>query len=294
MKLKKLKIKKAFLLISLAIILIAVVVTFTVRQDNQDIQVPDTTQQTQVADADVTEPTVEVEKSTEEASLEDADEPEPESTEKATSNSKVEPSTVNKTSTTKETTTISSNNSPTKPQFDYIDTITTYDGQTLYKVYDETYGEYYYCAEDGIRRYTEEAALDLVRPSKQEIYSNPISKVTVEGVTWYKYQTGNGKYRYLASDGRDIPGIEISIPTNGKDSITVSGVTFYKTYSSDGQYEYYDSQGNYLIYDGSYCHRCGKSAEVCYSSMSGYYCVVCEKDIPALTCHAKAHHDVSK
>lgn len=134
----------------------------------------------------------------------------------------------------------------------------------------------------------------MVRPSKQEIYSNPISKVTVEGVTWYKYQTGNRNYRYLSSDGRDIPGIEISVPTNGKDSITVSGVTFHKIYSSDGQYEYYDSQGNYLLYDGSYCRKCGKSTEVCYSSMNGYYCVVCEKDIPALTCHAKAHHDASK
>ena len=122
MKLNKLKNKKVFTLPLLAFVLITVVVVFfTVRQDKQDIQEPDTTQWTQYADIDVTEPTDEVEQSTEEASSEDVDEFEPESTEEAASNSKVEPSTANKTSTTKETTTINSANVSTKPQFDYID-----------------------------------------------------------------------------------------------------------------------------------------------------------------------------
>ena len=95
----------------------------------------------------------------------------------------------------------------------------------------------------------------------------------------------------MASDGRDQPGIDIGIPTNGKESITVSGVTFYKTYVEGVGYQYYDSNGNYVQYDGSYCMQCGKAD--CTPAMSTYYCVICKENISSLECHPSDHFDAS-
>lgn len=181
---------------------------------------------------------------------------------------------------------------PTEPDFEYINKVTTYDGRTFYKVYDAERDYYYYTDVTGSLKYHEDGVLEDVRPSKTEIKSNPISKVTLNGVTWYKYKTARGTNRYLASDGRDSPGIEIGIPTNGKDSITISGITFYKTYNSkSGEYEYVDANGNYLLYDGSYCMFCGESG--CAPAMNTYYCVICKEDIPAHKCHPDSHYDES-
>lgn len=198
---------------AIAIVLIAVVVvTFTVRQDNQDIQVPDTTQQTQYADVDVTEPTDEVEQSTEETSSEDVDEFEPELTEEASSNSKEEPTTTKKEPVTKKPTPVTKPaETPTKKP---VETPTkkpsspTFNGHKPYEVFaDETGTEYYY---------TESGRLCCA----ETLTTKP---------------AGN--------------------------------------------------------YDGSYCRSCG--SEDCIRAMSSYYCVTCEKNVSASTCHPKAHFNAS-
>lgn len=179
----------------------------------------------------------------------------------------------------------------TEPDFEYVSKITTYDGQVYYKVYDEAKNEYLYKDLYGTG-YSETYVLDKIRPTEAEIKANPISKVTLNGVTWYKYKTGSGT-RYLSSEGEDRTGIQLGIPTNGEESITVSGVTFYKTYDEGFGYRYYDSNGNCLQYDGSYCSQCGESATVCGAAMTTYYCVICEEDIPGTSCHPQSHYDAS-
>lgn len=177
----------------------------------------------------------------------------------------------------------------TEPDFEYVSKITTYDGQVYYKVYDEAKNEYLYKDLYGTG-YSETYVLDKIRPTEAEIKANPISKVTLNGVTWYKYKTGSGT-RYLSSDGRDETGIQLGIPTNGEESITVSGVTFYKTYDEGFGYRYYDSNGNCLQYDGSYCSQCGDGN--CNQSMTSYICVICNEEIAAFECHPSSHYDAS-
>lgn len=201
-----------------------------------------------------------------------------------------ETTTKNKTSSTKKETTTKKPSASAEPDFEYISKVTI-DGVTYYKRYDATYDEYYYTDDTGFRKYAEEAIGQMIRPSAEEIYANPVSKVTINGVTWYKYYTGSGSTRYLTSDGRDMTGIDIGIPTNGKGSITVSGVTFYKTYVEGVSYEYYDSNGNHLLYDASYCYQCGKAD--CTPAMSSYYCTICKDTVSAMECHPSDHFDAS-
>lgn len=201
-----------------------------------------------------------------------------------------ETTTKKKTSSTKKETTTKKPSVAEEPDFEYISKVTI-DGVTYYKRYDATYNECYYTDATGFRKYAEEAIGEMIRPSAEEIYANPVSKVTINGVTWYKYYTGNGSTRYLTSDGRDMTGIDIGVQTYGKDSITVDGVTFYKTYVEGVGYEYYDSNGNYLLYDASYCHACGEND--CTRSMSTYYCVICKENVSPLECHPSDHFDAS-
>lgn len=214
----------------------------------------------------------------------------PSTTATSTTKSSKETTTKKKISSTKKETTTKKPSVAEEPDFEYISKVTI-NGVTYYKRYNATYDEYYYTDKTGIRKYAEEAIGDMIRPSAAEIYANPVSKVTINGVTWYKYYTGSGSTRYLTSDGRDMTGIDIGIPTNGKDSITVSGVTFYKTYVEGVGYEYYDSNGNYLLYDASYCYQCGKSG--CTPAMHSYYCVICEEFVSAHKCHPSDHFDAS-
>lgn len=167
----------------------------------------------------------------------------------------------------------------------YIDSITGYDGRVYYKVFDEENNRYYYTDNSG-KKYAESYVLEQIRPTTAEIKANPISKVTLYGVTWYKYKTGSGSFRYLTSDGRDCTGIEVNVQTYGKESVTIDGVTFYKT-RINGQYEYVDSQGNCLEYDNSYCHQCGSPD--CTPSLNSYYCVICKKTIAGSECHPTTH-----
>ncbi len=181
-----------------------------------------------------------------------------------------------------------------EPDFEYISTVTGYDGRVYYKCYDETNDKYYY--RDNIEpliRYAEDYVLKQIRPSKEEIYANPISKVTLYGVTWYKFYNGANQAMYLTSNGTYHYGIDIEgLQTNGEDIVTVDGVKFYKK-CIDGEYGYYDSNGNKLLYDASYCIYCGESSKVCGPAMNSYYCVVCNETIPTHTCHSKTHYDAS-
>lgn len=187
-------------------------------------------------------------------------------------------------SVTKESTT-KKKPSSSEPNFEYISKVMGYDGRIYYKVFDEENNRYYYTDNSG-RKYAEEYVLQQIRPTAEEIKANPISKVTLYGVTWYKYKTGSGSFRYLTSDGRDCTGIEVNVQTYGKESVTIDGVTFYKT-RINGQYEYIDSQGNCLEYDNSYCHLCGSPD--CTPSLNSYYCVICKKTIAGSECHPKTH-----
>lgn len=45
-------------------------------------------------------------------------------------------------------------------------------------------------------------------------------------------------------------------------------------------------------YTGDQCRACGKTS--CKQIWADYYCKVCKKTIPELTCHPKAHYEASK
>lgn len=278
--------KKSILLSSIAL-LIVVITTVAVFIMGEEEKIEATTLSSQkliestTATTTATEPT-QTENSTTETTTS--------TTATSTTKSSKETTTKKKTSSTKKETTTKKPSATKEPDFEYISKVTI-DGVTYYERYDATYDEYYYTDATGFRKYAEEAIGEMIRPSAEEIYANPVSKVTINGVTWYKYNTGNGSTRYLTSDGRDMTGIDIGVQTYGKDSITVSGVTFYKTYIEGVGYEYYDSNGNYLLYDASYCHQCGKAD--CTPAMSTYYCVICEENVSPHKCHPSDHFDVS-
>ena len=277
--------KKSILLSGIALLLVVVttVSAFLLNREDDNVQTTNTSSQSSTVAMTTTTTT------TAPTQSESTTEPTTSTTAASTTKASKETTTKKKTSSQKVTTTKKPSASA-EPDFEYISKVTI-NGVTYYKRYDETDGEYYYTDATGFRKYAEEAIGGMIRPSTEEIYANPVSKVTINGVTWYKYYTGNGSTRYLTSDGRDMTGIDIGIQTYGRDSITVGGVTFYKTYVEGKGYEYYDSNGNYLLYDASYCHQCGKAD--CTRAMSTYYCVICKENVSPLECHPSDHFDAS-
>lgn len=270
--------KKTIIISSVILVFVAIVsvVTFVVNKDEaRETSIP-STQEAYKSTNTSTTPHSETESTNETTTLVTT-------TTKKASVTKFEP-TTKKASAIKESTT-KKQPSSSGPNFEYISKVTGYDGRIYYKVFDEENNRYYYTDNTG-RKYAEEYVLQQIRPTAEEIKANPISKVTLYGVTWYKYKTGSGSTRYLASDGRDCTRIEVNVQTYGKESVTIDGVTFYKT-RINGQYEYVDSQGNCLEYDNSYCHQCGSPD--CTPSLNSYYCVICKKTIAGSECHPKTH-----
>lgn len=94
-------------------------------------------------------------------------------------------------------------------------------------------------------------------------------------------------------------------PTTQKPSnVTYDGHKPYEVFTSEnGTKVYYDEYGRRCAaealnakpitpkYDSDCCHKCGSDA--CLRTMGGYHCEVCEKDIPASTCHPKSHYNAS-
>lgn len=279
--------KESILLSGIALLLVVVttVSIFLLNREDDNVQITNTSSQNSTEETTTTTTTAPTQS---ESST--TKEPITSTTAASTTKASKETTTKKKTSYTQEVTTTKKASTSAEPDFEYISKVTI-NGVTYYKRYDETDGEYYYTDATGFRKYAEEAIGGMIRPSTEEIYANPVSKVTINGVTWYKYYTGNGSTRYLTSDGRDMTGIDIGVQTYGRDSITVGGVTFYKTYVEGVGYEYYDSNGNYLFYDASYCHQCGKAD--CTPSMSTYYCVICKENVSPLECHLSDHFDAS-
>lgn len=87
-------------------------------------------------------------------------------------------------------------------------------------------------------------------------------------------------------------------------NVTYDGHKPYEVFTSEtGTSVYYDEYGRKCAaealnakpitpkYDSDCCHKCGSDA--CLRTMGGYYCEVCEKDIPASTCHPKSHYNAS-
>lgn len=277
--------KKSILLSSIALLLVVVttVSAFLLNREDDNVQITNMSSQNSTEETTTTTATAP-------AQSESTTEPITSTTAASTAKGSKENTTKKKTSSTQEVTTTKKPSVSAEPDFEYISKVTI-NGVTYYKRYDETDGEYYYTDVTGFRKYAEEAIGEMIRPSTEEIYANPVSKVTINGVTWYKYYTGNGSTRYLTSDGREMSGIDIGVQTYGRDSITVGGVTFYKTYVEGVGYEYYDSNGNYLLYDASYCYQCGKAD--CTPAMSTYYCVICKDNVSPLECHPSDHFDAS-
>ena len=142
--------KKVLIVILFTIVTVVAIIS-ALNQNDLKIQEPDTTQQTQYADVDVTEPTDEVEQSTEETSSEVVDEFEPELTEEASSNSKEEP-TTKKEPVTKKPTPVKKTETTTKKP---VETTTkkpsspTFNGHKPYEVFADETGTQYYYTESG-------------------------------------------------------------------------------------------------------------------------------------------------
>ncbi len=169
--------------------------------------------------------------------------------------------------------------------FEYIDTVTTYDGTVYYRCYDEEDGSYYY-TNDGILKYGEEYVFADVHAPLDEIKANPDSKVTLYGVTWYRFKNGMGNDMYLNGDTNvrryaiQVPGVKFS----GQDYVVVDGVTFRKTYV-DGHYCYCDSQGNEISSLDEYCSQCGKNWDYCERLIHDWTCSKCGENVAAHACH---------
>lgn len=152
--------KKALIVILFTIVTVVAVIS-ALNQNDLKIQEPDTTQQTQVADVDATEPTDDAEQSTEEASSEDVNEFEPELTEEAEETAKPkdevetkkEPVTKKPTPVKKPETTTQKSETPTKKP---VETPTkkpstvTYNGHKPYEVFVDETGTRCYYTEGGI------------------------------------------------------------------------------------------------------------------------------------------------
>ncbi len=158
---------------------------------------------------------------------------------------------------------------------------------------------------DEVEQLTEGGSLDVAEEFEAELTENDSVDKSKDKPTSIKKESVTKKPTTVTKpETPNIKPIESTTETVTS-TVTYNGYKPYEIFTDETGIQYYYNEEGRLCcaetltakpitseYDADCCYKCGSAN--CFPTMSGYHCVICEKDVTALTCHPKSHYNASK